>query len=209
MSSGASTDLELLNASASGRAAVLGTLIEQHRERLVRMVRVRLHPQVRQRVDASDVIQEACLEAHRRIDDYVADPRIPFFLWLRRIVGDRLLKAHRAHLDVQQRDVRRQIRGGGEDMPDVSVAALVDMLAASNTSPTRGVARAELRDRVGLLLADLADTDREVLCMRHFEELSNEEVAEELGLGKHAASKRYIRALQRLRGMVGSEPTVG
>lgn len=188
---------------------MLGELLAAHRSRLLHMVRVRLHPQVRQRVDASDVIQEAGLEAYRRIDEFCADPRMPFFLWLRRIVGDRLLKAHRAHLDAKQRDVRRQQRSGAEHMPDVSVAALADMLAAGNTSPTQGAARNELRERVAGLLAELDETDRDVLCMRHFEELSNGEVAEELGLGKHAASKRYIRALQRLRGLVGSEPTVG
>lgn len=90
-------------------------------------------------------------------------------------------------------------------MPEASVVAMVDMLAADGTTPTKGAARTELRERIVALLADLSETDREVLCMRHFEELSNEEVAHELGLGKHAASKRYIRALKRLRELVGDD----
>lgn len=181
---------------------MLGDLLDGYRPRLVRMVQLRMHPQVRARLDASDVIQEACLEAHRRIGEYAADPRLPFFLWLRRITGDRLLKAHRFHLDARQRDVRRQEQPGAA-RPDVSVVALADLLAASGTTPTRAAARTELKARIAELLATLSETDREVLCMRHFEELSNEEVAAELGIGKHAASKRYIRALERLRERVG------
>lgn len=201
-----SPDRALLEATGEERGRILSGLLEGHRERLLRMVRVRMHPQVRTRLDASDVIQEAYLEAYRRIDAYAADPRLPFFLWLRRIAGDRLLRAHRFHLDAECRDVRRQDRAGGAGMPDVSVIALADLLATSHTTPTRGVAREELKARVALLLSELSVADRAVLCMRHFEDLSNEEVAQELGLSKYAASKRYIRALKRLRGLLGDDP---
>ncbi len=171
------------------------------------MVRMRMHPQVRARVDASDVIQDAYVEVTNRIGEYVDDPRVPFFVWLRRLTGQRLMKTHRFHLDAKRRDVRRQERPDDARMPEASVVAMVDMLAADTTTPTRGAARTELRERIVALLGELSETDREVLCMRHFEELSNEEVAHELGLGKHAASKRYIRALKRLRELVGDDFT--
>ena len=139
------------------------------------------------------------------LGEYVNDPQVPFFVWLRRLTGQRLMKTHRFHLDAQRRDVRRQERSERADMPEASVVAMVDMLAADGTTPTKGAARSELREQIMALLGELSEIDREVLCMRHFEELSNEEVAHELGLGKHAASKRYIRALKRLREMVGDD----
>ncbi|MFV1958047.1 MAG: sigma-70 family RNA polymerase sigma factor [Planctomycetota bacterium] len=197
-------DRDLIEADAADRPAVLNRLLDGHRGRVLRMVQMRLHPAVRARVDASDVIQEAYLEIHERLDDYVANPRMSFFLWARRIAGDRLLKAHRFHMDAKRRDVRRQERGA-RSMPDVSTVALIDRIESERTSPSGGAQRAELHERLVALLDELSDIDREILCMRHFEELSNEEVAQELGIGKHAASKRYIRALQRLRTRVGDD----
>jgi RNA polymerase sigma-70 factor (ECF subfamily) len=187
------------------RGPLLSALLEHHRDRLLRMVAFRMHPQVRARVDASDVIQDAYIEAVERIDEYVSDPQLPFFLWLRRLTGQRLGKTHRFHLDAQSRDARRQTRDGGADMPDVSVIAMVERLASDATTPTQAAARGELRLRVAERLGELEATDREVLAMRHFEGLSNDEVAHELGVTKYAASKRYIRALQRLKGLLGDE----
>lgn len=206
MSADAPMDEGLLAAGASARPALLNDLLTRHRPRLVRMVRVRMHPQVRARLDPSDVIQEAYLEAARRIEEYVDEPRVPFFVWLRRMTGQRLQKTHRYHLDAQRRDVRRQTRDADRPVPEASVVAMVDLLTADDTTPTRGAARAELRERIVELLDELGEIDREVLCMRHFEELTNEEVAAELGLGKHAASKRYIRALKRLRTLLDEDP---
>lgn len=200
-------DEGLLEAAGEDREVLLSRLLEQHRERLLRMVRLRMHPQVRTRVDASDVIQEAYIEAVRRVGEYVEDPQVPFFVWLRRMTGQRLMKAHRFHLDAQRRDVRRQVRGASDDVPEASVVAMVELLAGDGTTPTRAAARSELRERIRDLLGELSPTDREVLCMRHFEDLSNEEVAHELDLSKHAASKRYIRALRRLRELVGDDAT--
>ncbi|MDJ0521331.1 MAG: sigma-70 family RNA polymerase sigma factor [Planctomycetota bacterium] len=198
-------DAELLGAGPDERAQVLGTLLERHQDRLLRMVQMRMHPKVRARVGASDVVQEACVEAHRLVDQYVGDPQLPFFLWLRRITAQRLMKAHRFHLDAQRRDARRDAGDDKLRMPETSVVAMVDILAADRTSPHSAVARDERRDRITAALEEMSPTDREVLSMRHFEELSNEEVAAELGLGKHAASKRYIRALQRLKQLLGED----
>jgi RNA polymerase sigma-70 factor (ECF subfamily) len=198
-------DAELLNAAPTERAAILGDLLERHQQRLLRMVEMRMHPRVRARVGASDVVQDACVEVHRCIQDYVDDPQIPFFLWLRRITAQRLMKAHRFHLDAKRRDVRREAGADKLHMPETSVVALVDILAGDRTSAHSAIERDERRERIGHLLEEMSPTDREVLSMRHFEELSNEEVAAELGLGKHAASKRYIRALQRLKELLGDD----
>lgn len=203
MSQDAPNDEGLVAAEGDQRVELLSALLERHRDRLLRMVRMRMHAQVRTRVDASDVIQEAYIEAADRIGEYVADVRVPFFVWLRRLTGQRLMKTHRFHLDAKQRDVRRQEQGQSPQMPEVSVVAMVDMIAADSTTPTQGAARAELQERIIALMTELGELDREVLCMRHFEELSNDEVASELGIGKHAASKRYIRALRRLRERLG------
>lgn len=197
-------DEGLVAAEAREREALLNTLFARHRDRLLRMVRMRMHAQVRTRVDASDVIQEAYIEAANRIEEYVADVRVPFFVWLRRLTGQRLMKTHRFHLDAKQRDARRQEQGASPRMPEVSVVAMIDMLASDGTTPTQGAARAELQQRIPVIVAELSESDREVLCMRHYEELSNEEVASELGIGTQAASKRYIRALKRLGKRMGA-----
>jgi RNA polymerase sigma-70 factor, ECF subfamily len=193
--------LALRAAAGRQRADLLGDLLERHRERLRRMLAMRLHPQVRPRVDPSDVIQDAYVEVQQRLDGYLEDPKLPFFLWLRRIVAQRLLKTHRFHLDARQRDARRQARPGTGRTPEVSMTALVAGLAAETTSPTQRAARAERQRVIAGLLAELGAIDREVLSMRHFEDLTNEEVARELGIGKHAASKRYVRALMRLKAL--------
>lgn len=196
-------DETLIRAAPEERATVLASLLAAHRPRLKQMIRMRLHPQVRARVDPSDVVQEACLEASQRVDEFVSDPRVPFVVWLRRLAGQRLLMTHRFHLDAQQRDVRRQAGVHRADMPDASVVSMAQVLTADQTTASAALQREELKAQVARVLERLSDTDREVLCMRHFEGLGNDEVANELGLGKHAASKRYIRALKRLRELIG------
>ena len=115
------------------------------------------------------------------------------------------MKEHRFHLDAKCRDVRRQVRGPSDSIPEASVVAMANLLAADATTPTQAAERTELQAKIRLLLTDLSEMDREVLCMRHFEELTNDEVAHELDLDKKTASKRYVRALKRLRDLVGDE----
>lgn len=191
----------LLAAEGEARVAILGRMFEAQKPRLLRTVNVRMHPKVRARVGASDVVQDAYVEVLARVDEYVRDPRIPFFLWMRRIVGQRLMKTHRFHLDAQRRDARQE-SPAERRMPDASTFAMVEILRDERPSPLSVVAQGESRDRLVGMLDQMSETDREVLAMRHFEGLSNEEVAQELGLGKHAASKRYIRALKRLKELV-------
>ena len=189
-----------LAAAGALRGAALGDLLERHRRRLLKMVHLRMDPHLKTRVGASDVLQEAYVEINERIDDYVENPRMPFFLWLRFITAQRLVALHRHHVGAQKRDVRRQV---DEGLPSASTPALVDQLLASGTSPTQGVAREEIRIRMAAALDHMKTEDREILVLRHFEELSNAETAEELGIEQPAASKRYVRALRRLREALG------
>jgi RNA polymerase sigma-70 factor (ECF subfamily) len=193
----ASHDPEVaLLASAENREAALGEALQRHRRRLLKMVHLRLDPRLKARVDASDVLQDVYLDVGRRIDTYLEDPRMPFFLWLRFLTAQRIVAQYREHIEAQKRDVRRQAPGG---MPSASTPALVDHLLAQGTTPTQNLARHERRARVRRALEGLGPDDREVLALRHFEELSNEEAAAELGVAPSAASKRHVRALRRLK----------
>lgn len=185
-----------LAAAGPNRSEALGALLESHRRRLLKMVHLRMDPRLKTRLGASDVLQDAFVDVNQRIDDYLADPRMPFFLWLRFITAQRLVSLHRHHVGTKKRDVRRQVEAG---LPAASTPALVDRILAGGTSPTQGVVREEVRIRVGSLLDGMNASDREILVLRHFEELSNAEAAQELSIEAPAASKRYVRALRRLR----------
>jgi RNA polymerase sigma-70 factor (ECF subfamily) len=152
-------------------------------------------------VDPSDVLQETYLDAVRQLPDYMAAPPLPFFLWLRQLAGTRLAKAHRTHLGTLGRDVRREAAPGGA--PEASSAALADGLLGDDTRPSEAAVRAEQRERLAAAIDRLDPLDREVLALRHFEQLTNAEAAAVLGLTAAAASKRYVRALERLRAGIG------
>jgi RNA polymerase sigma-70 factor, ECF subfamily len=197
-----------LERAASGDAASWGELVRQHHDRLRRMVELRLDPRLRGRVDPSDVLQEVYLDAARRLPAYLAAPPLPFYLWLRQLAGTRLAKAHRHHLGTRGRDVRREVLLGG-GVPEASSAALADGLLGREGRPSEAVLRDELRDRLLAALDQLGPLDREVLALRHFEQLGNADVARVLGLSAAAASKRYVRALERLREFLGPRSSEG
>ncbi len=177
----------------------MGELFERHRARLERMVSLRMDPALRPRVGASDVLQEAYLEIADRLGDYLADPRMPFFLWIRFITAQRLLKLHRHHAGTKKRDVRRQVALDRPLGPAATSVALADRLAATGITPSGVAVVGEMRRQLEEALEGMNATDREVLVLRHFEELSNAETADVLGIRSDAASKRYLRALERLR----------
>lgn len=186
--------------SAGARAEdVLGAILEEHRPRLERMVRFRMDPRLRQRIGVSDVLQEAFVEAAQRIPGYLEEPKMPFFLWLRFITAQRLLMLRRKHVGAQKRDVRKQVPLRAQRFPGASSVVLADALIASDTTPTHAVAREEMRAQLARALEEMRPADREVLVLRHFEGLTNAETAAELGIEKKAASKRYLRALERIR----------
>jgi RNA polymerase sigma-70 factor (ECF subfamily) len=197
-----------LERAAAGDAASWRELVGRHHDRLRRMVRLRLDPRLRSRVDPSDVLQETYLDAARQLPGYLAAPPLPFFLWLRQLAGTRLAKTHRTHLGTHGRDVRREVGLNGA-MPEASSAALADGLLADDTRPSEAAARAELRGRLLAAIDGLDPLDREVLALRHFEQLTNAEVAGVLDLSAAAASKRYVRALELLRAGLGDWSAVG
>ena len=163
---------ELLDRAGRGDAAARQLLLERHRDRLRRMVAVRLDRRLAARVDPSDIVQEALAEAAARLADYLRDRPLPFYPWLRQIAWDRLVEAHRRHLRAGRRSVAREVPGTCP-LPDESVGRLADRLVASGTSPSRRLIRAELRDRLQAALDRLPPRDREVLVMRHLEQMDD------------------------------------
>lgn len=198
-------DLEALRAPGGDPKERLATRFERHRDRLLRMVQLRMDPALKQRVSASDVIQEAYLEINNRLGDYLDNPRMPFFLWIRFITAQRLLKLYRFHVGTKKRDVRRQVVAARGAFPAATSVALVDQLAKTGLTPSGVVVEHEMKSQLQHALDDMNEVDREVLVLRHYEELSNAEAAKELGISEDAASKRYIRALGRLRKVLARE----
>ena len=189
--------------AAAGDSAALGRLLEACRDRLRRLVTLRLDPRLRGRVDASDVIQEGYLDAADRLQDYLADPqRMPFYLWLRFLVGQRVQEQHRRHFNAAATQAARS-RSTAARCP-ASTAALAAHLLGKLTSPSQAAMRAEQRIRLQEALNAMDSIDREILVLRHYEQMTNGEVAMVLGLDKSAATKRYIRALMRLKGHLGN-----
>ena len=170
------------------------------------MVELRLDRRLSARIDASDVVQEAYLDAITRLDEYVREPKYPLFLWLRLIVGERLLKLHRYHLGTQMRDAGLEVSIYRGALPAASSAALAAQLLGKHTSPTQAALRAERMMRLQEALNTLNAIDREVLSLRHFEEMTLAETALALGIEESAAAKRYVRALKRLKAILATLP---
>jgi RNA polymerase sigma-70 factor (ECF subfamily) len=183
----------LLGKARAGDREAVEELFTRHRPYLLRLVAMRLDPQLRPRVDASDVVQEAQLEAARRLECYLQEPALPFRLWLRQLTYDRLLMLRRFHLGAARRSLSREVA-----LPERSALLLAQQLVAAGSTASQQLDRQELPSRVRRAVAKLAAIDREVLVMRTFEHLSYEEVAALLGVDLAAARKRHGRALLRL-----------
>jgi RNA polymerase sigma-70 factor (ECF subfamily) len=196
----------LLEQAGAGDKQALNELIGRHRARLRRMVELRLDRRLQSRIDASDVIQEAYVEVVRRLGEYLSEPSYPLFLWLRLIVGERLLKLHRHHLGTKMRDAELEVSIYRGALPAASSAALAAQLLGKHTSPTQAAIRAERMMRLQEALNTLDPMDREVLSLRHFEEMSLVETALSLGIEQSAAAKRYVRALKRLKAVLTTMP---
>jgi len=192
-----------------GDRQALATLFERYRDRLRRMVELRIDARLRARLDASDVLQEAFLDVAHDLDAYLADPKLPPLLWLRLHVGRRLTTLHRQHLGTKMRDAGMEISLYRDALPEASSAALASMLLGKHTSPTQAAQRAERLLRVQEALNTLDPIDREVLALRHFEQLSRSETAEVLGISQEAGAKRYFRALKRLKDVLSAMPGGG
>ncbi|MFO0844443.1 MAG: sigma-70 family RNA polymerase sigma factor [Gemmataceae bacterium] len=190
----------LLAQAAAGDDGAREQLLQRHRARLRQMVAVRLDPRLAGRVDPSDVVQEALMDAHRRLGDYLGSRPVAFYPWLRALAYDRLVELYREHVRAQKRSVRREER---LPLPDASALELASRLAARGSGPGAGLAREEVRQLVHRALARLPDRDREVLVLRHLEQLSVGEVAAILGTTEGAVSVRLLRALRKLREFLG------
>src|SRR5262245_16283839 len=190
---------ELLARLREGDQQALAELYSRHRERLRRMVALRLDQRLNGRVSPSDVLQEAYIDALKRVKHYLAKPDMPFPGWLRLVVGQRLVEVHRQHLGAMMRDASQEISLGTGAWPAASSMCLAAQLAGDLPSPSAAAVRNESLALLEEAFNRMDPLDREVLALRHFEELSNTEVAEILGIQKAAASKRYVRALARLK----------
>jgi RNA polymerase sigma-70 factor (ECF subfamily) len=198
-----SETLRRVERAAQGDQQALGELLEQYRDRLRRMVVLRLDPRLQSRVDPSDVIQEGYIDASRRLEEYARDQSAPFYIWLRFLVGQRILDLHRRHLGAQIREVGREVSLYRGPMPEASTAALAAQLLGKLTSPSQAAVRAERKIRLQEALNAMDPIDREIIILRHYEQMSNGEAAMVLNLDKSAASKRYTRALIRLKEILG------
>ena len=197
---------ELLARLKSGDEQALGELFSLHRERLWRMVNFRLDRRLYGRVDADDILQEAFIDAAQRIRHFTADGPISFFVWLRMIVGQTLIDVHRRHLGAQMRDAGREISIHGGSYPQATSISLAAHLLGHLTSPSQAAMRAELSSQLERAIETMEPIDQEVLALRHFEELTNSEVAEVLGIKQKAASIRYVRAVARLKDVLSRVP---
>jgi RNA polymerase sigma-70 factor (ECF subfamily) len=196
----------LIDRLRAGDRQALAELFHGYRQRLRRMVELRVDTRLRARLDASDVLQEAYLDLAGDFDAYRAEPKLQPLLWMRLHVGRRLTMLHRRHLGTGMRDAGLEISLYREALPQASSAALASMLLGRHTSPTQAAQRAERLLRIQEALNTLDPIDREVLALKHFEELSRAETAEVLGISPEAAAKRYFRALKRLKEVLASMP---
>ena len=219
---------ELLDRAKQGEAGAVERLLEVHREPLRRMVGLRLDPALAGRVDASDIVQDVMLEvsqrladylrnpqmpfhlwvrhiakdhmidAHRRFQDYLRDPKMPFTLWLRHIAQDRIIDTHRRHQEAGRRSIDRE-QAAGHLANEASSVMLVAQLVDQELTPASAAIQQELTKKLQVVMTELDETDREIILMRYYEQMSNQEIAEALGLTEAAASMRHLRALRRLK----------
>jgi RNA polymerase sigma-70 factor (ECF subfamily) len=209
LASDSSETRRLLQQARAGQQEAVDRLLDRHRPYLRSMIELRMDSRMQGRVDPSDVVQEAQLEASRRLAGYLEleQPPMGFRLWLRQIAYDRLLMLRRQHLGAARRTVKRDV-----SLPDRSSLLLAQQLLANHPTPSQELLRRELRRRVREAVNQLPEGDREVLALRNLEGLSNLETAQVLGIDPATASRRYGRAVLRLReillqdGVMESEP---
>jgi RNA polymerase sigma-70 factor (ECF subfamily) len=192
---------ELIDRAGRGDETARQKLLERYRDYLRRMIAVRLDRRLAARVDVSDIVQETLVEAARRLDEYLENRPLPFYGWLRRLAGDRVIDTHRRHVSAERRSVTLERRD--LDLPDASADQLVRRLFADNTSPSNHLMREERHERLRTALASLPQRDREVLVMRHLEQLSTAEISAMLEISEPAVKSRLLRALVRMREQMG------
>ncbi len=190
---------ELLAAARDGDQQAVEGLMARHRDALRKLIGYRMDRAIDQRVDASDVVQDVLLEASNRLANYLDQPTLPFHLWLRQLARDRMIDMHRRHRQAQRRSVDRERSLVVRAHSGQSSLDLAARLADAELTPVAASIRRELQLRYHEAIEELAEDDRDILLMRHFEQLTNSEAAEALGLSPAAAGMRHLRALRRLK----------
>ena len=190
----------LLQEVRDGDADAVNALLDRHRRGVRRLVEMRLDRKVQRRVDVSDVVQEVLVEANNRLGKYLDDPVMAFHLWLRQIAWDHIIDTYRRHRVSAKRNMDREqpIAAGGDNVDESSVDLAIQLCDPAMT-PAAVATQREIASKIEEAIEKLDETDREVILMRHYEHLSNLEIAEVLKLNPPAASMRYLRAVRRLR----------
>lgn len=200
---------QLLKDAREGDPQAVNRLLDRHRRSLRRLVDVRLDRALAARVDASDVVQDVLLEASRRLDEFIRAPKLPFHLWLRQLARDRIVDMHRRHREAQKRSVDRERSLAAPEFADRSSIDLAAGLRDSELTPAAENIRRELERRFLAALEELDEDDRDIVLMRHYEHLGNSEAAQALGISPAAAGMRHLRALRKLRSILGEHPSLG
>jgi RNA polymerase sigma-70 factor, ECF subfamily len=196
---------KLLAGVKSGDDAARNALLERHREAVRRMIDLRMDKVLGRRVDASDIVQDVLVEANRRLNEYLANPLMPFHLWLRQMAKDRLIDAHRRHRVAARRSIDREQPLLSAANDEGSALDLIGQITDQQLTPAAAATWSELQRRFEQACGQLDPQDQEIVVMRHFERLNNSEVAEALGLSAQAASMRHLRAMRRLRVLLAGE----
>lgn len=192
------TEIEQVQNASQTSEAEFCQVLQKHRARLKRLVELRLDNRIRGRVDVSDIVQETSLEAFNRVEEYLADPAVPLFVWLRFLTIQKVAQFHRTHLGTQARNAAREISIHRE-APAATSAVLAAQLVGQLTTASQAAVRAEMKQRLEMALNQMNEKDREVLSLRHFEQLSQKETAAVMGLSEDATGSRHVRALAKLK----------
>ena len=196
---------QLLAGARDGNDVAVNQLMNRHRDALRQMVKMRLDRAIAQRLDASDIVQDVLLEANNRLSDYINNPVMPFHLWLRQLAKDRMIDMHRRHRGAQRRSVDREQPLAAPAFGDRSSLDLAAQIKDLELTPAAANIRRELEERFLAALEHLNDEDRDIILMRHYEHLGNSEVAQALNISPPAAGMRYLRALRKLRTVLGDD----
>lgn len=194
---------QLLADAKAGDALAVNRLMDRHRDSLRRMIQMRLDHKIQRRVDVSDVVQDVLVDAHRRLADYLANPSLSFHLWLRQIAQDRIIDAHRRHRGSGKRSVDREQVLAAPTGDEQSTKNLIAQLCDPEITPAAAAAQHEMTSIVERAISQLEEQDYEIIVMRHYEQLTNQDVAQALQLSEPAASMRYLRAMRKLRAILG------
>ena len=191
--------VELIRRASEGDGAALDQLFSLHHDRLQRMIRLRLDRRLQGRIDSSDILQESYISVFKNLGDYVKSPSTSFFIWLRNVVGLKLAEVHRRHLATEKRDAKRDVSIYRGALPAANSISLAAQLLGQISTPSQTVMKTEMRVRLQEVFDHMDGIDREIIALRHFEQLNSQEVADILEMSKSGASSRYIRAMKRLK----------